>query len=55
MDDEIFYGNQALQFLKSSRISRIDPSKHLNILLNPEILSAEEVGQNAKLILRFIK
>ena len=41
--------------MKANRVSRIDPNRHLTILLNSEIQTAAELAQNAKLILKFIK
>jgi len=54
-DDDVILGKQALQFLKQSRIGRIDTSRHLNVLLNSEAFSAIEIGENAKLLLKFVK
>ena len=46
---------QALQLLKQNRITRVDTTSHLNILLNSEAFSALEIGENAKLLLKFVK
>ena len=46
---------QALQLLKQNRITRVDTTSHLNILLNSEAFSALEIGENAKLLLKFAK
>ena len=46
---------QALQLLKQNRITRVDTASHLNILLNSEAFSALEIGENAKLLLKFVK
>lgn len=54
-DDDVILGKQALQLLKQSRIARIDTSRHLNVLLNSEAFSAIEIGENAKLLLKFVK
>ena len=48
-------GAQALQLLRQNRISRIDTSRHLNILLNCKAFAAAEIGENAKLLLNFMK
>ena len=52
--DELYLGQQALQFLKAQRVSRVDASRHLNILLNAELFTAQEVAENAKLLLKFV-
>ena len=48
-------GKQALNFLQQNRISRVDTSRHLNILLNCEAFPALEIADNAKLLLKFVK
>ena len=48
-------GKQALLFLQQNRTSRVDTSRHLNILLNCEAFPAPEIAENAKLLLKFVK
>ena len=36
-------------------MSRVDASRHLNILLNAELFSGPEVGENAKILLKFVR
>lgn len=53
--EDLSMATQALQFLKQNRVSRIDASRHLTILLNAEAFSAVEIGENAMLLLKFVK
>ena len=32
--EDVSYASQALSFLKQNRISRVDTSRHLNLMLN---------------------
>ena len=36
-------------------MSRVDASRHLNILLNADLFTGQEVGENAKLLLKFVR
>ena len=36
-EEELYFANQAIQFLRQNRTSRIDAGRHLNILLNSEV------------------
>ena len=36
-------------------MSRVDASRHLNILLNADIFTGQEVAENAKILLRFVR
>ena len=52
---DVLFAKQSLQFLKANRLSRLDTSRHLNLLLNPEAYSAADIGDNAKLLLTFVR
>ena len=54
-DKDLSLARQALQFLKLNRVSRVDTSRHLNILLSYEAFSAPEIGDNARLLLKFVR
>ena len=41
--------------MKQNRISRIDTSRHLNLMLSAEAFAAKNIGENAKILLRFVK
>lgn len=53
--NDVILGKQALLFLQQNRTSRVDTSRHLNILLNCEAFPAPEIAENAKLLLKFVK
>lgn len=53
--DDLVLAKQALQFLKQNRVSRVDTSHHLNVLLNCDAFQASEIGENAKLMLKFVR
>ena len=46
---------QGLQLLTLNRLSRIDTSKHLGILLDYGAFNTSQIGENAKLLLKFVK
>lgn len=48
-------GKQALLFLKQNRISRVDASRSLNILLDSNAFGVLELVENAKLLLKFVR
>jgi len=52
---DVQMAKQALQFLKQNRISRVDTSQHLNLMLNAEAFSAVNIGENAKILLKFVR
>ena len=53
--EDLTLAKQALSFLKQQRFSRVDTSRHLNILLNCEAFSAVDIAENAKILLKFVK
>ena len=40
----MIFAQQARQLLKENRVSRIDTSRHLNILLSTEAFSGEKIS-----------
>ena len=52
---DLLFAKQSLQFLKANRLSRLDTSRHLNLLMNPEAYTASEIGENAKILLKFVR
>ena len=53
--EDVIMAKQALQFLKQNRVSRIDSSRHLNLMLNPDAFNAVCIGENAKIMLKFVR
>ena len=52
---DLTLSKQALLFLKQNRVSRVDSTRHLNTLLDANAFSAQEIGENAKLLLKFVR
>ena len=36
-------------------MGRLDTSRHLNLLLNPEAFTAADIGENAKILLKYVR
>ena len=45
---------RALDMLTTGRISELDASNHLNILINTSLFSPEQISTNAQLVLKFV-